>query len=202
MIDDDGMLGIPSDTDDTLIAPDSVMIDTRAILAPVMLTGDTSEMLGTNRKRGRPSKKSLALTQDGDSVLQEMIKEYEEGASDPEVCKILRLPYSEFKKKLNNDQDFKILVEYGRMAAQAFWYQRGRMGMLKKGTIDYQFWQLWMKNQYGWTEKAATTNPDERPKGALSLPELREAIKQKKAKFKDLLGDDAIDMEALEYGSS
>lgn len=116
-----------------------------------------------------------------------MIQLYEEGALDVEVCKALKVTYSEFDKRYKNDAIFQQLVDYGRLAAKAWWLELGRKGAAGKHTIHFQAWYAFMKNQYGWSDKVENVNQDDKPIDQLSQDELLARIGNHKQKLAKLL---------------
>ena len=91
------------------------------------------------------------------SLLEEMIALYDEGGSDEEVIKLLRVLPKDFEKKLKNDSEFAALVEAGRAAAKAWWLRLGRKCAATKGTGEYNFWAANMDHRYGWKKTSAVT---------------------------------------------
>ena len=116
-----------------------------------------------------------------------MIQLYEEGALDVEVCKALKVTYQEFDKRYKNDSIFQQLVDYGRLAAKAWWLELGRKGASGKHTIHFQAWYAFMKNQYGWSDKVESVNADDKPVDQLSHDELMSRISNHKQKLGKLL---------------
>ena len=69
-----------------------------------------------------------------------MIALYDEGGSDEEVIKLLRVLPKDFEKKLKTDKDFAALVDAGRASAKAWWLKLGRTCAANKGKGEYTFW--------------------------------------------------------------
>lgn len=114
------------------------------------------------RKAGRPkgsTKKSQST--DGDWV-ETLVSLYEDGASDVEVCKALRVSYNEYDKRYKADMSFRELVDYGRLAAKAWWMDLGRKAAIG-GKGQFNFWYAVMKNRYGWSDKSEITAGDVKP---------------------------------------
>lgn len=109
------------------------------------------------RKRGRPSNKERQKLANGLSILEAMMALYEEGASDEEVIKLLRILPKDFEKKLASDKEFKAFVDAGRVAAKAWWLSLGRQCAKTKGAGDYSFWAANMDHRYGWKKTSAVT---------------------------------------------
>lgn len=86
-----------------------------------------------------------------------MMALYEEGGSDKEVMKLLRILPKDFEKKLLQDKDFRQLVEWGRIASEAWWLKLGRDCARTKGSGEYNFWALNMDHRFGWKKTSAVT---------------------------------------------
>lgn len=70
-----------------------------------------------------------------------MIAMYEDGCSNAEVMKELGMTKAAFEARVENDPDFKALVEYGETLIEAFWHKTGRRGVFLKtfNTPLYKF---------------------------------------------------------------
>lgn len=113
-----------------------------------------------------------------------MVGLYQEGASDREVCRALKITYASFDKRYNSDPIFHDLVDYGRLAAFAWWLELGRMasaGRIKG--FNFPAWYANMKNRFGWSDKVENVSSDDKPINQLSQDELVSRI----AKYKDKL---------------
>jgi len=82
---------------------------------------------------------------------------YEQGASDEEVIKLLRILPKDFEKKIAADKDFKKLIEAGRVASKAWWLALGRQCARTKGIGDYSFWAANMDHRFGWKKTSNVT---------------------------------------------
>lgn len=82
---------------------------------------------------------------------------YEAGASDEEVIALLKVLPKDFERKLEQDKDFKKLVEAGRVKAKAWWLTLGRKAASTKGSADYNFWMANMDHRFGWKKTSAVT---------------------------------------------
>lgn len=117
-----------------------------------------------------------------------MIQLYTDGASDREVCKALKSTFADFDKRYKSDTLFAQLVDYGRLAAHAWWLELGRKGA--SGAIkgfNFQPWYANMKNRFGWSDKVENVNSDDKPVEQLSQEELVARITNYKAKIGKLL---------------
>jgi hypothetical protein len=79
---------------------------------------------------------------------------YDQGASDVEVMRALRLSPSAFEA-LAKDQlesDFGELVAFGHTLSKAWWMQQGRTNLHTKG-FQTSLYTINMKNRFGWSEK-------------------------------------------------
>jgi hypothetical protein len=120
----------------------------------------------------------------GLSEIETLVKEYEEGASDVEVCTSLKLPWREFEKRINNDDAFAQLVEYGRLAAKSWWLRMSRQALGDK-TFNFQVWYAHMKNRYGWSDKSEVVDGSKKPIEELSREELEAVFTKVAGKKKD-----------------
>lgn len=117
-----------------------------------------------------------------------MIQLYTDGASDREICKSLKITYSDFDKRYKSDETFQKLVDFGRLAAHAWWLELGRKGA--SGAIkgfNFQPWYANMKNRFGWSDKVENVNSDDKPVEQLSQDELISRITNYKSKVAKLL---------------
>jgi hypothetical protein len=131
-----------------------------------------------------------------------MICLYEEGASDVEVCKALRISYNEFDARRKSDTIFSQLVDYGRLAAKSWWIELGRKGAVG-GKINYPVWYANMKNRYGWSDRSEIVQSDgDKPMDQMSQDELIGAIAQRKEKLARLLGTSNVLLSQLALDES
>lgn len=86
-----------------------------------------------------------------------MMSLYDEGGSDEEVMKLLRVLPKDFEKKLASDKDFKKLIEAGRVASKAWWLELGRKAAKTKGTGEFTFWAANMDHRFGWKKSSNLT---------------------------------------------
>lgn len=129
---------------------------------------------------------------------------YEQGYSDVEVCADLKMPFREFEKRLNNDDIFAKLVEYGRLASKAWWHSRARVNLNDK-TFQHSTWYAVMKNRFGWAEKTENTDnakPMEQMSNEEVETELLKAMRKGKKKIADLLAVKNVEVEEDSDGSS
>lgn len=117
----------------------------------------TQEMslLQSPKKRGRPRKVDLALSDTGEHWADKLIRLYSEGSSDTEVCKEMKMSHKQFVKRERDDSVFAELVEYGRLASKAWWLEVGRKYVRQGAPAQaFNFWYANMKNRFGWSDKA------------------------------------------------
>lgn len=136
---------------------------------------------------GRPSKAELEELEQGRHWAAVMAELYEDGASDVEVCKKLKIPFKEFERRCDQEDDFRTLVEYGRLAAKAWWLELGRRAVSKKGSFEFQFWWANMKNRYGWSDKVENVGADSGPLDQLTKDQLEAELIKRKDDFMQLL---------------
>ncbi len=116
-----------------------------------------------------------------------MISLYEDGASDTEVCKALKVNYSDFDRRYRSDTIFQKIVDYGRLACKAWWLELGRKGASGRTGFNFQPWYANMKNRFGWTDKTEISSADDKPIDQLSKDELMAKINSHKAGLAKLL---------------
>ena len=102
-------------------------------------------------------------------MLETMMQLYEEGGSDKEVMKLLRILPKDFEKKLKTDKDFANLIEYGRVASEAWWLKLGRKCASNKGSGEYSFWALNMDHRFGWKKSSNLTVEEKEQEDPKSL---------------------------------
>lgn len=171
-----------------------------------MITPDN--LLATKPKKlGRPSKADKQKLADGQNEFVRLVELYEQGASDVEVCADLKMPWREFEKRIKADDIFCQLVEFGRLAAKAWWLRQSRLAVNDK-TFQYSVWFAHMTNRYGWSNKT-TENTEQKPMEQMSKDELEknlsDALKKGKgkiAKFLAVKNVEVSDKEEIANGSS
>lgn len=115
----------------------------------------TTQPLQTLKKRGRPRKVDLALSDTGEHWADKLVRLYSEGCSDTEVCKEMKLSLKQFTKRERDDLVFAELVEYGRLASKAWWMEVGRKYVRQGAPAQaFNFWYANMKNRFGWSDKS------------------------------------------------
>ena len=118
-----------------------------------------------------------------------MIRLYEGGCSDVEVCKAIKLPYNEFNSKCRTDSLFAELVDYGRLAAQAWWYELGRKGATGEKNFNYSAWYAVMKNRYGWSDRVeAVASEGIKPLDQMGKDEITAELAARAAQLAKFLG--------------
>lgn len=124
-------------------------------------------------KGGRPSKAQIAAREGGTAWAKLMLDEYQQGASDVEVCAALKLSEKEFDTKMRDDDLFSRLVQIGRLQAKAFWYKQSRLGLRDKSFNTVLFIKT-MQNRYGWSDKSE--NVERKPDDQKSEEELKQEL--------------------------
>ncbi len=133
------------------------------------------------RKRGRPRKDKAALLDSGEHWADALVRIYSDGGTDVEVCKALGMTHKSFMRREKDDDQFASLVEFGRLSSKAFWLSLGRT-CAKNGGKGFNWWKMWMQNQYGWSDKAETS--DGKTAKEMSADELKAEIKRLMDKVK------------------
>lgn len=160
------------------------------------------------RKRGRPKgstkRKAEPSTKEGERHwVDQLIDLYQEGASDVEVCRALCVSYNEFDKRYQTDPNFSKLVDYGRLAAKAWWMELGRKGASGKHSINYSVWYAVMKNRFGWSDRVeAVASEGDKPVEQMSQDEIVAAINSKRDALVKLLKTSNVRISELAATSS
>ena len=92
--------------------------------------------------------------------IEDVVSAYEDGASDHEVCKIMRITYAVFQRYYDDTENFRNLVEMGRTMSKAWWYEMGRAN-IHNTKFNTSLWMFNMKNRYGWADKTENVNTNE-----------------------------------------
>jgi hypothetical protein len=102
---------------------------------------------------------------------------YEEGASDAEVCKILKVRPRDFEQKYQTNPAFRELIDIGRMRRKAYWMEQGRLNLFNP-KFNRNLWLDFMKNEFGWADKSeVVTNERDKTLDEMRL-ELEPTIKK------------------------
>jgi hypothetical protein len=118
---------------------------------------------------------------DDDDIYTQIEKAYCSGASDIEICRLLKIRPTQFQDRINRDRNFKELIEIGRMLRRAWWMEQGRIN-LTNPRFNRNTWSDFMKNEFGWSEKTETvTETKER-----SVEELAKELGPTMAKLLEL----------------
>ena len=76
-----------------------------------------------------------------------------EGAGEKEVMvACLGKSYAAWKRLQTNDDEFRRIVSFGKVLAQAWWEKQAREN-LKSRYFQTGLWSMNMKNRFGWTDK-------------------------------------------------
>lgn len=113
-----------------------------------------------------------------------VVKFYNEGYSDVEVCKELKVTLKQFKKLYAENDKFAEIIDFGRTLAHAWWMSKAR-GNLNSRDFNTSLFVMVMKNQYSWADKVETTtasddgatSADMRDKLLLELPGLLKRLR-------------------------
>lgn len=87
-----------------------------------------------------------------------LLEAYENGASDVEVAKLLKITKKQFYTFVDENPDFASFVERGRTLQEAWWYEIGRKSLFE-GKFNVSLYNFCMKNKFGWADKVETTDP-------------------------------------------
>lgn len=125
---------------------------------------------------------------------ERVLDAYEQGASDVEVCKVMKTTHKKFNQLYDNDPAFKEIVDYGRTVAHAWWLETARKAIFNR-TFNTSMWYATMKNRYGWSDKSEVMNtlPDE----LASLDALQAKLREKMPDIYKLINPDATAAETV-----
>jgi len=110
-----------------------------------------------------------------DKTLKQILKEYQEGASDVEVKAIIWKVRGSFSNDLwdrwlKEVAQFTETIKKGRELAAAFWLKLGRKNLgAGPGDFNTTLWYMNMKNRYGWADKQETRNQHSIDGGAVKI---------------------------------
>lgn len=125
-----------------------------------------------------------------------LIDEYREGASDVEVCDALGITMAYFNDMYKNVEEFKELVDIGRLAQTAWWYRTGRKNLQNK-SFNNTVWMFNMKNRFGWAEKSESTTTTV-PEDQKTLDEMKQDVMAKIPGILKRLGVELKDAQVLD----
>lgn len=131
--------------------------------------------------------------------IQAVVAAYENGASDHEICKIMRITYDTFQKYYDEAASFKELVEMGRAMAKAWWYEQGRIN-IDNTKFNTSLWMFNMKNRYGWADKTENVNTNENWDN-MDLDQLEQRLRKLAPKAFKLLKPSMTDAEVVALDS-
>lgn len=101
------------------------------------------------------------------------------------------------------DRDFAQLVDYGRLAAKAWWMELGRKGASGKHSINYSVWYAVMKNRFGWSDRSEViASEGDKPVEQMSQDEIVAAINSKRDALVKLLKPTNVRISELAATSS
>lgn len=123
----------------------------------------------------------LGVTIDDEKKTQAALVQeaYENGASDVEICEILKITLGKFNTLYESNSQFRDAVDLGRIMSEAWWTKIARSN-LKDRSFNTSLWAFNMKNRFGWAEKSESVNQT----GAdLSVDQLREKLNDKLTSF-------------------
>lgn len=100
---------------------------------------------------------AAAPKSDGRAWAKEIIDLYDQGYSDAEVAKHMRITVREYHAQINDNAVFGRLVEFGRTLALAWWESQARLNVNNK-QFNTPLWVFTMKNKYGWADRVETSS--------------------------------------------
>lgn len=103
---------------------------------------------------GRPKTNTSELPE---GWYNEIIQLYADGAADIEIKALIGSWLGSFSNDLwdrwmREEPQFSETVNYGRMLAEAWWNNKGRLNLWEK-SFNYVGFYMQMKNRFGWADK-------------------------------------------------
>lgn len=89
----------------------------------------------------------------GNGWVADMIKYYDQGMADEEVCRELNITMKQFESHCIDSPAFKDLVDRGRDYAKAFWLKFNRLAAQKQLDASSDLLKFLMINRYGYGQK-------------------------------------------------
>lgn len=110
-------------------------------------------------KPGRP-KNEQEIPFDQMTESAQILHLYNDGKFDSGVCAGVGISKDTFNRRIDEDEQFKELISFGRTLCQAQWEEAFNIAR-KGGKIPAATMvNFAMKNMFGWAEKTETTNSD------------------------------------------
>lgn len=96
---------------------------------------------------------------------ENILSEYEDGASDAEIKTMIRKWRGSFSNDLWNrwlleECEFSETIITGRLLSESWWTKQGRINLHSKETFLPNLWFMNMKNRFGWADKTESKNED------------------------------------------
>lgn len=130
------------------------------------------------------------------SIPERIEQLYAEGCSDVEVMAELRISKQKFDLMYATDEDFKELIDAGRLASSAYWHSVGRKNLFNKN-LNTNLWMFVMKNRFGWAERQENIGADT-PPNVDSVEDLQAKVLAKLPGIVRRLGVELKDAELLD----
>lgn len=131
--------------------------------------------------------------------INELKDAYLQGASDVEICKILKMTQKEFDAYYERSPSFKEMVDIGRMMAKAWWYEQGRRN-IENTKFNTTLWSFNMKNRYGWADKTENTSVDADFEN-MDLAQLEQTLRKKAPSVLRMIKNTMTDAEIVKLDS-
>ena len=123
---------------------------------------------------------------------------YKNGASDIEICRLLKITLPQFKQNYEKIDAFRKVVDLGRVYGQAWWLQQGRENLNNKN-FNTPLWVFNMKNRYNWADKTENVNQEI---GEESLDTLRTKLARLLPQALNQLAPELTQAEVLKLSST
>lgn len=118
------------------------------------------------------------MTSETQSKWDDLLLLYQEGASDVEICKLLKLTQPKFDKLYAESEAFAAIIDWGRTLSTAWWYQTLRTN-IKNKAFNTVLFNFAMKNLHGWADKVESTSTTDEGKSADKLRSELQALVKK-----------------------
>lgn len=116
---------------------------------------------------------------------------YDEGATDVEVMKELKWSNKKFDEHYSTSEGFKALVDFGRLSAKAWWMSKGRKN-LENRSFNTPLYAIYMKNNFGWSEKQENSEGNAKPISGMSQDEIKQELQKNMANLSKYLKSEGM----------
>lgn len=114
---------------------------------------------------GKPGRPKADLSSLPKNWYLEVLKLYEQGASDVEIKALIYKWRGSFSNDLwdrwlAEEPEFSETIKTGKLLAEAWWHKKGRTNLSNK-EFNFTGWYMNMKNRFGWKDRTDVTSDDQ-----------------------------------------